>query len=209
VPIATGLLIVSGVAGVVLTVWGRVRPPDSQATKRGFVALGGLGVVCIVAAGILNSFSQDRLSGTIAKMATDVAKLAAPASVDPKLTPDQILSAAAAKLIEQQDRITKLEAQQREDHSAKRMIRDLLTRVDSHIPAAIDLGMASLHFRMQPQDFDALARLANQTDAGNLIRILRGTRFESTNSMNCGAPGGICPEPQVDVVIEAFPALKQ
>ena len=100
----------SGLAGVSLTVWGRVMPPETTWAKRGFVALGILGAICIIFSAILNSNSQEELKGTITKMAGDVAKLATPAKVDPTLTPDQILGAAAAKLIEQNREIEKLKS---------------------------------------------------------------------------------------------------
>ena len=45
------LLIISGVTGVILTIWGRVSPPETTPAKRGFVAVGGVMVVCIVAGG--------------------------------------------------------------------------------------------------------------------------------------------------------------
>jgi hypothetical protein len=95
------LLIISGTAGVVLTVWGRVMPPEGRNAKRGFVAVGGLSVICIVVAGILNAVSQTELSQTISTMADDVRQLAAPAKVEQNATVDQILSAAAAKLMQQ------------------------------------------------------------------------------------------------------------
>ena len=113
--ITADLLIVSGVSSIALTVWGRLVPPDSPWTKRGFVAVGVLGAACVVVAGFLNSSSQDRfiaaqdtLTGTINKMAENVAKLAGPASADPGLSPDQILAAAAAKLIQQDKEIARL-----------------------------------------------------------------------------------------------------
>jgi hypothetical protein len=104
------LLIISGIAGVVLTVWGRVMPPESRGAKRGFVVVGGLSVICIVAAGIVNALSQTQLNQTISTMADDVRKLAAPAKVEQNASVDQILGAAAAKLIQQDEEIKKLTA---------------------------------------------------------------------------------------------------
>jgi hypothetical protein len=98
-------LIISGVAGVTLTVWGRVMPPETKRAKRGFVAVGGLSVLCIVAAGVLNAISQDRLKRTLEIVATNVQKLAAPANVRQDLTVDEILAAAASKLREQDAQI--------------------------------------------------------------------------------------------------------
>ncbi len=105
------LLIVSGVAGVSLTVWGRIMPPETPATKRGFVAVGGISVICIIAAGVLNVFSQDRLRDTIETMAGNIQKLAPPANVQKNLSIDEILAAAASKLRDQNAQIQKLQSE--------------------------------------------------------------------------------------------------
>src|SRR5438552_18786948 len=86
------LLIISGIAGVALTVWGRVMPPESRNAKRGFVVVCALSVVCIISAGVINAISQNKLSYTIETMAANVQKLAAPANVQKDSSVDQILS---------------------------------------------------------------------------------------------------------------------
>ncbi len=105
------LLVISGVAGVVLTVWGRVMPPETSATRRGFVAVGGLSVICIVAAGILNAASQNSLKRTIEMVSANIQKLAAPANVRRDLSVDDILAAAASKLRQQDVQIQQLQSQ--------------------------------------------------------------------------------------------------
>ena len=102
------LLAISGVAGVILTVWGRLIPPDTRYTKLGFVALGTVSVVCIIGAGIINSTSQSRLTRIIGTMAENVQKLSGPANIRSSANADQILSAAAEKLIQQDAEIQKL-----------------------------------------------------------------------------------------------------
>jgi hypothetical protein len=95
-------MIASGTASVVLTVWGRLMPPDTWQTRTGFVFVGIIAVGALITAATLNSRSQEQLITTITTMAENVGKLAAPANVDPKsATTDQILSAAAAKLLQQ------------------------------------------------------------------------------------------------------------
>lgn len=207
------LVIASGVSGVLLTVWGRVMPPETSRAKRGFVTLGGFSVICIIAAGILNAISQNRLNGTIVAMASDVRKLAEPAKVDQNLSVEQILAAAASKLLEQQKTIDRLGAdldtvkeQQKIDHGPKRKIRDLLSAINSRIVAYIDAGQLHLIFRSQPHDYDNLQALAN--DAPELLRIVNvGPIFSST--INNGSLGTTIAGPQRGVEIEATPALKQ
>jgi hypothetical protein len=105
------LLIISGVTGVILTVWGRVMPPETRAAKRGFVALGGVSVACIILAGALNAVSQDNLNRAIRDMSQNVQKLAEPANVRKDLSVDDILAAAASKLREQDVEIKTLQSQ--------------------------------------------------------------------------------------------------
>jgi hypothetical protein len=103
------LLIISGIAGVILTVWGRVVPPETKKAKVGFVVVGGISVACIISVGILNAISQNRLNSTIQNVAENVQKLAGPAKVTADhLSVDQILSAAAEKLIEQDKKLKTL-----------------------------------------------------------------------------------------------------
>jgi uncharacterized protein YoxC len=108
---AVFFLIVSGIAGVALTVWGRLVPPDTPATRRGFVAVGGISVLCIIAAGVLNARTQDKLQRTIETVSVNVQKLAEPANVRKDLSVDDILAAAASKLREQDAQIKKLESE--------------------------------------------------------------------------------------------------
>jgi hypothetical protein len=86
-------------------------PPETARAKRGFVAVGGLSVICIIGAGLLNGVSQDRLRTTISAMADDVKKLAGPANIKNDATVDQVLAAAASKLIQQGNEIASLEAE--------------------------------------------------------------------------------------------------
>lgn len=105
------LLIISSVAGVALTIWGRLKPLETPAAKRGFVALGGVSVVCIIAAGILNASTQDNLRQTLETVSSDIRKLAEPANVRKDLNVDQILAAAASKLRDQDAQIKKLQSE--------------------------------------------------------------------------------------------------
>lgn len=84
-------------------------PPESRRTKAGFVAVGAFSVLCIIGAGINNSISQNRLTQTISVMADNVQKLAAPANVQKNSSVDEILAAAAAKLLQQDRQIERLE----------------------------------------------------------------------------------------------------
>jgi hypothetical protein len=105
------LLIISGLAGVTLTVWGRVMPPETAATKRGFVAVGAVSAICIVVAGILNAATQDSLKRVIETMSENVQKLAEPANVRKNLSVYEILAAAASKLRDQDVEIQKLQSE--------------------------------------------------------------------------------------------------
>ena len=98
-------------AQTVLTVWGRVMPPETVAAKRSFVAVGAVSVICIIAAGILNAVSQDSLKEAIQKMSENVQKLAGPANVQMNLSVDEILAAAASKLREQDTKIQTLQSE--------------------------------------------------------------------------------------------------
>lgn len=213
--LAIALMIVSGVAGVMLTVWGRIVPPKNPATRSSFVFVGAVGVLCIIAAGVLNSRSQESLNGTIKKMADDVGKLADLAQVNPNQSTDHILAAAASKLISQQGQINHLTAdlervtaQQREDHSVKMRLRNLLSGVDSRIPTLIDAGQAKLTVRMQVHDVDALEKLLSEPDAGQLLSILDVSPVNES-TINNGSLGTIVAGPQRTMVIEASPALRQ
>jgi hypothetical protein len=115
------LIIISSVAGVVLTVWGRVTPPETRAAKNAFVALGILSVLCIIAAGVLNGVSQNRLENTIETTATNVQKLAETVKVAKNLSVDQILAAAASKLRQQDQEIQQLQS----DVNLKNSLGDL------------------------------------------------------------------------------------
>jgi hypothetical protein len=95
------LLIISGTAGVVLTVWGRVMPPDTPRAKKGFVAVGAVSVFCIISAGIINAVSQNKLENTLATVVSKIQNLAEVADVQKDTSTDRILSAAASKLQEQ------------------------------------------------------------------------------------------------------------
>jgi hypothetical protein len=108
------LLVVSGVAGMILTVWGRIMPPETPAAKRKFVALGALSVICIVAAGALNAVTQDSLKRTLETVSVNIQKLAEPANVRKDLSVDEILAAAASKLRDQDAQIQKLQSEVKE-----------------------------------------------------------------------------------------------
>ena len=86
-------------------------PPETASAKRGFVAAGIVSVLCIIGAGLLNAVSQDKLRTTIDSMAENVKKLAGPANVKSDADTDQVLAAAASKLIQQGTEIATLEAE--------------------------------------------------------------------------------------------------
>lgn len=85
-------------------------PPETRRTKFGFVAIGGLSVLCIIAAGIINSISQNRLNNSIETMGRNIKTLAAPANVSNNANVDQILAAAASKLMQQDKDIEHLKS---------------------------------------------------------------------------------------------------
>src|ERR1700722_20412764 len=197
--LANAFQLITALCFGVLTVGRPFMRSNSRTHLFWHTAIGVVGLVAVIAGTLLNSSTQKQYVDAFNHLSDKIGALAAPAETDPKQSTDQILAAAAAKLIDQQKQIgqlnsdvQRLKAQQLEDHSTKKMIRDLLTRIDSRLPAEIDAGITPLHFLMQPQDFAALQNLANRPDAAGLLKIVRGYHFESTSMMNCGSPGGIC-----------------
>ena len=83
-------------------------PPDTRQTKIGFVLIGAASVLFIIVAGAINMISQNRLSEAIRSLTDDVHKLAYSTNAAPDASVDQILAAAATKLIHQDKEIQDL-----------------------------------------------------------------------------------------------------
>jgi hypothetical protein len=120
-------------------------------------------------------------------MSVNITKLATAGHVDSNLATDQILAAAASKLLDQQREIDKLngiiapvQTQRREDGSVKQMIRDLFMRVDPRIITAVDAGLRRFVVQMQPEDLAALEKLASDPEGTALIKIMGARPINQT-----------------------------
>jgi hypothetical protein len=67
----------SGVAGTILTVWGRVWPPEQTFVQNIFFLVGCVSVASILGTGVKNSASQERMVQTIKNIAFAIEVLAA------------------------------------------------------------------------------------------------------------------------------------
>jgi hypothetical protein len=107
-------------------------PPESRAAKRVFVTVGGISVVCIILSGVINVISQNKLTHTLDAIDSNVQKLAGPANVQENSSVDEILSAAAAKIIEQQKQIDEIRRGRMISDSAQEKAIKELRVIDPH-----------------------------------------------------------------------------
>jgi hypothetical protein len=86
-----------------------VAPPSNLEQKVAFVFVGGVGILALIGSTILNASSQNDLLQQVSGLRTDIQGLAKLSEVSPNAGTDQILAAAAAKLIEQDRKIRELQ----------------------------------------------------------------------------------------------------
>ena len=103
------LALIAGGFGAAVAIWGVVAPPSSLEQKVAFAFIGGIGVLALIGSNILSVSSQNDMLKQVSGLRTDIQRLANLSEVSPNAGTDQILAAAAAKLIDQDRKIRELQ----------------------------------------------------------------------------------------------------
>ena len=100
--------LIGGLCFATLTVWKPFMRSDSRGHRLWHTVIGIAGMAALVVATVLNSSMQTQYADALNRLATSVQKLAGPAKAEANSTVDQILAAAASKLIQQDKEIRRL-----------------------------------------------------------------------------------------------------
>ena len=108
--LATTLQLVAGLCFAILTIGSPFMRSDSRGHKIWHTLIGIAGICALITSSVLNGQTQKEYAKSFDRLAVNIQKLAEPAQAENGSSVDQILAAAASKLIKQDTEIKHLKS---------------------------------------------------------------------------------------------------